>query len=188
LNKWFGKRTVRLLTMFAVLFGAFAAPAAAAETIVQPEPSAGNVDMYLRLDGIAGDVKTKGYSGAIKISHLEFDASRASGDASRTGGAAGKAELGDITIIKSLDASSVPILLSVLTGKEVKSAEIVVVSRGAAPTPLYTIQLSNVVLSNYHLVDTNESVRLSYAAMTVKYTKDGANVEGTWDRQRDGVR
>jgi type VI secretion system secreted protein Hcp len=113
------------------------------------------IDSFLFITGITGS----GPGGSIDILSFSFGASNASTVGTGTGSSAGKVSLSDLTITKTVDASS-PKLFDNLLNSMVISNVVLKVYRGAGaaggtgtPTEYLMITLTNVIISSYTLND-----------------------------------
>ncbi|MCR8630873.1 Hcp family type VI secretion system effector [Paenibacillus radicis (ex Xue et al. 2023)] len=129
-----------------------------------------NYDVYMKLEGIEGEATVEKFEKWIVLSDIHFEVSNTSSNSSGGGGASGKPTVKEFMVIKQFDSSSVPLFLNTLTGKHMKNGKIVFVSRGDSPTPLLTIELSDVVVSNYDFNNTNETISLEFNKIQLSYS------------------
>lgn len=127
-----------------------------------------NYDVYLRLDNIKGESANEQYVDWIVLTGVEFDASHP-GIGSISGGT-GKPTLNEFVIKKNYDSASIPIFQALLEGRHLSVGEIVFVSRGESPTPILTIKLNEVFISNYSFDNVYETIELSFGKIESTYS------------------
>jgi type VI protein secretion system component Hcp len=153
---------------------------------VVPAAAADDYDIYLKLDGISGESKTKNYQNWIQLDQVSFDIANNStvGSASK-GSGAGKAVQKDLTIEKQFDSSSIPLFLDLVTGKAITKGQIVFVKPGTT-VPFVTIDLDTVGVIDYSFSG-HEIIKLDYGAINFKYSVLGPDgkvvntITGGWD-------
>ena len=81
--------------------------------------------IYLRLDGIKGQTTAQGFEGQIEVSSFSHSVARPLALATgSTGAEVGPPALSEITLTKSTDASSAPLLKASLVGEPVATGRI----------------------------------------------------------------
>jgi type VI secretion system secreted protein Hcp len=129
-----------------------------------------NFDVFMNLGSLKGESTTEHYEDWILLTGVQFDASVLIGSHAGGGMGAGKAELNEFEIKKSLDSSSVSIFQDMLLGKHFDKGQIVFVSRGTSPTPILTIEIEDVLITNYNFNNTYESIKLNFAKIKSTYS------------------
>lgn len=137
-------------------------------------------DMFLKIDGIAGEAGDAVHKDEIEITHWEWKIEQESNMHSGSGGGAGKATISDLHFEHYADRSSPNLMKYCLTGKHI--AEAVLVTRKAGGTPLeyMKITMSDVVVTNVYSVASNgeegvlEQVGLSFSEVKQEYTVQNA--------------
>jgi type VI secretion system secreted protein Hcp len=129
-----------------------------------------NYDVYMNLGSLKGESTAEHYEDWIMLTGVKFGASVSVGSHAGGGMGAGKAVLNEFEIKKGLDSSSVPIFQDMLLGKHFNKGQIVFVSRGTSPTPILTIELEDVLISDYHFNNTYESIKLNFAKIKSTYS------------------
>jgi type VI secretion system secreted protein Hcp len=129
-----------------------------------------NYDVYMNLGSLKGESTAEHYEDWILLTGVQFDASVLIGSHAGGGMGAGKAELNEFEIKKSLDSSSVSIFQDMLLGKHFNKGQIVFVSRGTSPTPILTIEIEDVLITNYNFNNTYESIKLNFAKIKSTYS------------------
>jgi type VI secretion system Hcp family effector len=149
------------------------AAALAAGAVASVPGTAAAVDIFLRLDGVAGEVTQEKHKNWIKLDSYSvgFD----SGGVRRTpgGASAGKPACSVLEATKAFDSSSPLLMTAVMTGKQFQKAEIHFLRTGSADVFL-KYELQDVILSS--LGDSGgsdgaptESLSLNFGKATVRY-------------------
>lgn len=160
------------------------------------------VDLFLQIEGINGESQKKGHKGEIDIISFSFGAhQQGSFHTGGAGGAAGKAEIRDISVMKQVDKSSPELFKACATGKHIK--KVVIYSQkagGAEPLVYYKITLEDVIVSSLDnqgassgdaimesVVFNTAKVTFDYQAQNAQGGKDGGLVTAFYDiRQNHG--
>jgi type VI secretion system secreted protein Hcp len=129
-----------------------------------------NYDVYMNLGSLKGESTAEHYEDWIVLTGIQFDASVSVGSHAGGGMGAGKAVLNEFEIKKSLDSSSVSIFQDMLLGKHFNNCQIVFVSRGTSPTPILTIEIEDVLITDYNFNNTYESIKLNFAKIKSTYS------------------
>jgi type VI secretion system secreted protein Hcp len=129
-----------------------------------------NYDVYMNLGSLKGESTAEHYEDWIVLTGIQFDASVSVGSHAGGGMGAGKAVLNEFEIKKSLDSSSVSIFQDMLLGKHFSDGQIVFVSRGTSPTPILTIEIEDVLITDYNFNNTYESIKLNFAKIKSTYS------------------
>jgi type VI secretion system secreted protein Hcp len=140
-----------------------------------------NYDVYMKLGTIKGESAAEEYLDWILLTGVEFDASQVVNTGGGGAGSTGKSSINEFVVKKSYDSSSIPIFQDLLSGKHIADCQIVFVSRGEEPTPILTIELTEVLITNYNFDNALETIGLNFAK--IKSTYNGVNppVEGNFD-------
>jgi type VI secretion system secreted protein Hcp len=140
-------------------------------------------DYLLELDGIKGESLDPKHPGTIEV--LSFSWGATNQGSFGTGGGAGKVSVHDLTITKSVDASSPKLFMGCATGQHIKSATLYV--RKAAqkiPIDYYTIKLTDVLVSSFQATGDHgsykpqDSFSLNFAKIEFDYRPQHA--DGTY--------
>lgn len=133
--------------------------------------------IYMKFDGIDGDVTTKGFEKWIDLSSMQFGVGRAI--TMTTGKAANRAHgapsFSEITVSREFDMSSTGLLQSVVSGTDGKKVTIAIVETNGAELKKYVeYELEDTMVSSYSVSSgggvPSESVSLSYTKITMSYT------------------
>jgi type VI secretion system secreted protein Hcp len=151
------------------------------------------VDMFLMLDGIKGESSDSKHKGEIDIKSFSWGMAQ-TGSGHRGGGSGtGKVDVSDISLIKYVDKSSPSLMLACANGKHIPKGKITVRKAGENPLDYLTIDLENILVSNYqssHATESDtptESVTLNFVKVKLEYwtqTDKGAkgeNANFSWD-------
>lgn len=132
--------------------------------------------IYLKYDGVTGNVKTKGFESQIELNSASFGAGRDMGMAVRTNVNRGHAEphLTEISATKGWDDMASGLLLQdAIAGVGNKKAVISFTTTSKNVVLAFlTVELENVVVSNYSVgsggdAQPSEAFNLNYTKMTV---------------------
>ena len=137
-------------------------------------------DMFLKLDGIAGESADSKHKGEIDIESFSFGVTQA-GTAARGGGAgAGKASFQDLHIVKKADKASPNLMLKCAIGEHIKEATLTVRKAGGEQQEYYKIKLSDLLVSSFQNTGSGddsipmESVSLNFAKVEFEYKEQDA--------------
>jgi type VI protein secretion system component Hcp len=161
--KLFKKQLLALITVFLLAMAFSRVPASAAMT---PE----NYDVYLILDGISGESVTRGYENWIGLSGVEFDAANQGSSSAGSGGGAGKALLNQFKINKVIDSSSTSLFQNTMSGTHIPKGQIVFVKQGEVQEIILTIELTDIMITDYSFYDLGETVSLKFDSIKLIYT------------------
>jgi type VI secretion system secreted protein Hcp len=154
-------------------------------TIVVVTPATGAI--YMKLEGIPGDVTTAGHQNEIESLSVQFSVSQTGIREAGGKASARRSSLSTISVTKFLDKASPNLFLACATGQHINSA----VLTFAQPVTggLYEflkITLTDVFISSYDVSSggdlPTESVTLSYSKIEYKYSpKDSGPITVTFD-------
>ncbi|MCF5667019.1 MULTISPECIES: Hcp family type VI secretion system effector [Pseudomonas fluorescens group] len=151
-------------------------------------------DMFLKLGDIKGESRDQAHRDEIDISRWGWRMTQSGSMHSGTGGGAGKVDMANIAIEKSLDKSSPNLMMACATGKHYPEARIVVRKAGGDSSVEYlVITLKEVMVASYdtRAAATNdvltEEISLNFAKVDVSYQpqkadggKDGGPIRFGW--------
>jgi type VI secretion system secreted protein Hcp len=119
-----------------------------------------SADIFLKLDGIAGESTDDKHKGEIDVEAIAFDAKRATAAGSGSGGGSGKVKFAPFRLTKVYDASSPKLFAAAASGHHIKSATITFRRSGdAGDTEFLTYKLTDVVVSSYEQGGANPDKR-----------------------------
>src|SRR5215475_9742224 len=151
------------------------------------------VDMFLKLDGIKGESSDSKHKGEIDIESFSWGMSQSGGGHRGSGSGSGKVEVSDVSIQKVVDKSSPSLMLACANGKHIAKGTITVRKAGENPLDYLTIDLENILVSNYQASGANsadiptETVTFNFGKMKVEYWTQsdkgakGENANFSWD-------
>lgn len=150
-------------------------------------------DLFLKLDGIAGESVVRGHEKEIDIESFQWGFSQQSTARAGGGAGAGKPAFQDFSVTKRVDTSSPVLLQTLLQGRSIKTATFVAHKANAERgSTLIKIVLENVRVTDIKLTgsesgEPTESVSLSFTKLSYHYFpvdragKQGPAVSATWD-------
>jgi type VI secretion system secreted protein Hcp len=143
------------------------------------------VDMFLKLDAIAGESIDKTHKGEIQILAFSFGATQSGSTHMGGGGGSGKVNFQDISFTKYIDKSTPILLQMVANGKHFKEGTLTVRKAGEHPLEYLKIKLNEILVSSYSSGGSGgedrltENVTLNFAKIDVAYSPQKA--DGTGD-------
>lgn len=149
--------------------------------------------IYVKLDGMQGEAKAKGYEGAIAANGVQIGVTSSAGADARTGTTASRAQFSDLVFVKNVDSASPHLLVNCAAGKRFKSATVsFVATRGDAPVEFLTYRLTDVAVTSVSASGSENSVpteqiSLSFARIEIEYRpidasgKAGTPIRTGWD-------
>ncbi|MFN0027826.1 MAG: Hcp family type VI secretion system effector [Acidimicrobiales bacterium] len=129
---------------------------AASEPVCEPDPIEPAVDLYLDVPEVPGESARRGHEGDIEVLGYCFDGHNSiaanGGGGGGGGGAVGKFTLGELVLIKRMDAASPLLLDAVASGKLFANATLFVERAGGAEAPSLRakIMVTNAQVTGFH--------------------------------------
>lgn len=124
--------------------------------------------IYMKLDGVTGDVTTKGYEDWIAINSISHNNARVV--STRVGKLADREgttpNFHEFLIHKMYDGASHPIFAESCSPRAINKAEIHVCKNGDQPQPIRKIVLSDVIISNQGISSVTGSSSTQYFTMS----------------------
>ncbi len=152
--------------------------------------STAQAQVYLKIDGIAGEVAEPGHKDEIGVRDFTYGAEAAVSLGGAGGASVGKAKFEAFSFTHFLDRSSASLMLALAKGQHIKSA-VLTVRKPSAPSEFLKITLTDVLVSSVKTssdgTNVHEAVTLAYAKIQIEYftsTRDGKLVPGSkmsWD-------
>ncbi|MBE7542124.1 MAG: type VI secretion system tube protein Hcp [Bryobacteraceae bacterium] len=143
------------------------------------------VNAFLKYGDIEGETLNEQHPKHIEIHNYSWSGSHTGSPESGGGLAAGKAQVDDLMVTKTMDKSSPKLKLACCTGKPVDQAYLVVDRAGDTPTTYLKITLDKAVISSYNVNGGGgdlpmESLSLSYTKVSIDYipVDDDGNPQG----------
>lgn len=135
-------------------------------------------DIFLRIAGITGDSKITGHVGDIELQSFSWGVTNIYDP-----DLIGKANRGDLTVLKRLDRTSPQLMLAVFQSKIYPSVTLFVRSRGTNPLDFVKITLTGVAFSSYQPSGASGedqiSEAVSIAFQTIRFDFQPQNPDGT---------
>lgn len=135
-----------------------------------------SAEIYMRAQGISGDVTRIGYEQWIDLSKVGYDISVPAS----SGGAGGLPQLTDVSVTKLIDAATIALLDNITSGRHIPTVDIAFVQPcGDRVVEPFRINLEDVLLTGMsHSADTGstatapiEDVKLSFARIRWTYQR-----------------
>lgn len=144
--------------------------------------------IYMKIDGIAGDVTASGFEGSMAVDAFAFGANQSFGEGGG-GGGAGRAYFQDMAVSKRVAKGTPATFLALCRGTYIPKATIYVArAQGNRPAQTYVkYVLENVRISNYQVTgdgggsEPTESVSLNFAKITYSVSVLNGIEEMHWD-------
>ncbi len=131
------------------------------------------VDFFLKLDAIDGESVAEGHTKEIAIMSFSWGASQTTSVAGTGGSGAGKANLADLSIMKTYDAASAPMYKSLLLGTHIKTGVLTAAKSGAGGKAFLKISLTELFVTSIQISGSSEvpmeSVSFSYNTIKTEY-------------------
>lgn len=132
------------------------------------------VDYFLKIAGIDGESQSQGFENQIKIESFSWGGSQHSAVAGTGGSGAGKVNLADLSIMKTLDKASLPLFKSMCKGDHIATATLSAVKSGANGKPYLTVDLTEIFVTSLQESASSEipmeSVSFSYNQIKIQYS------------------
>ena len=147
--------------------GLAAGPAAAADAAGAPAAAFGSVDMFLKIDGIAGDSRDSAHAGEIDVQSFAWGVGTAENSS-------GKPALQDISFAMHVSQASPLLMIASAKATRIPSAVFVARTAGAERLEFYKLTLENCLVTSYQTAGSSEAptdfFNLDFAKVTMSYT------------------
>jgi len=153
------------------------------------------VNMFLKLDGIAGESAHKGHKDEIEVLSFSWGVSHAAPVAQREHRRAGRAQASDISFMMRVGKASPTLMLACATGRHLKEGLFVIETAGESPFAFYKLTVTDVLVTSYQTSGANElpmdSFSLNFRALRLRETvqdakgEPGDSVEAAFDFARN---
>jgi type VI secretion system secreted protein Hcp len=151
-------------------------------------------DMFLKLDGIAGESLDSKHKGEIEIESFSWGAANSGSAAHGGGGAgAGKVSMQDFHFVARTSKASPQLFLACASGKRITSGTLTVRRAGEQQLEFLKVTMTEVVISGWKQEGNTESdlpqeqVSMNFAKVKVDYTEQsragsaGETTSAGWD-------
>lgn len=155
---------------------------------------AGNVDAFLKLDGIAGESVDAKFKDEIDIKSFSFGVKKTAPTpgGGGGGGSTSRAQFSSFHIQKLVDASSPKIFQATASGQNIKSATITFVQDGESRAAFLTYKFDDIVVDEYEQGGDDEppmleDVGFAFGRVSISYRPQrpdgslGTAIEASWD-------
>ncbi len=137
-------------------------------------------DMFLKLEGVAGEAQDKAHKGEIDIQSFSWGLSNGATMGGGGGGGAGKVSFNDIHIMKEADKASPELMKRCATGEHIKLGLITVRKAGKEQQEFYKIKLSDIIVASVSNDGApggrpHESLTLNFAKIEFSYKEQKAD-------------
>ena len=133
------------------------------------------VDFFLKLDGINGESTDSNHSQEITVLSWSWGATQTTSVAGTGGSGAGKATIADLHVVKYVDAASVPLYKTLLSGKHVTTGVLTANKAGGDGRPFLKVTLSEMFVTSIQSGGATEvpveTVSFSYNTIKIEYSK-----------------
>lgn len=131
-------------------------------------------DYFLKIDGIDGESQDDNFKNQIKIESFSWGGSQTSAVGGTGGSGAGKVNLADLSIMKTLDKASLPLFKSMCAGQHIATATLSAVKSGANGKPYLKVDLTELFVTSIQESASSEvpmeSVSFSYNQIKMQYS------------------
>ena len=146
-------------------------------------------DMYLEIDGIAGESVSEQALGHIDINGWDISVSNGGTTHVGGGGGAGVASHGDVSIQKNMDKSSTALFKACATGTHIPHATIRMYKSGGEQQMYASIKMENILITSVNVggssgSDTmSENLTMNFSSY--EYVYKPQKTDGTLDTQTE---
>lgn len=151
------------------------------------------VDMFIQIDGIAGESKGSGHEGEIDVLAWGWGMSQSGSFHEGGGGGSGKVNVNNLSFTKWIDISTPVLMLACSNGDHIPKAVLEVRKAGKTPLPYIIITLEKIIVSSVMTGGSGgddrltENISLNFAKAAFKYVQQSdkgaeeAKKEYKWD-------
>jgi len=153
------------------------------------------VNMFLKLDGVAGESTHKGHKDEIEVLSFSWGVSHAVPVSHGERRRAGRAQASDISFMMRVGKASPTLMLACATGRHLKQGLFVIETAGEQPFAFYKVTVTDVLVTSYQTSGASElpmdSFSLNFRTVRLRETaqdpKGGAgdSVETAFDFARN---
>ncbi|QHQ36552.1 Hcp family type VI secretion system effector [Algicella marina] len=143
------------------------------------------VDMFLELDGIKGEAQDKTHKDHIDILAWSFGVSNSGTTHMGSGGGAGRANFGDISVTKYVDKSSPKLMETSILGSHIKKGKLYVRKAGGKQLEYIVYHLNDIIVTSVSTGGSGgedrltENIALNFSQMKFEYVPQ--KPDGTGD-------
>src|SRR5882757_2335755 len=131
------------------------------------------VDFFLKLDAMDGGSTDQNHKNEISVMSFSWGASQVTSVAGTGGSGAGKANLADLSIMKTYDSASVPLFKALLAGTHIATGVLTAAKAGGNGKPFIKLSLTELFVTSVQSSGSSEipmeSVSFSYNTIKSEY-------------------
>ena len=110
------------------------------------------VDLFLKIDGIAGESLDKAHKGEIELESFSWgETNEGPGRIGAGGGGAGKVQVQDLHVVAHVNKASPTLMLACATGKHLKVAVLTARKAGKGQQEFLVFKFSDLLVSSYQI-------------------------------------
>lgn len=155
------------------------------------------VDMYLKIEGIAGESKDSEHEGEIDIISWAWGMSQSGSMHRGGGGGSGKVSFQDVTFTHYVDKATGNLMLYCANGKHIPEAVLVVRKAGETALEYFKITMTDCIITTVSSGGSDDQDKLkedfsiNFAKVKVEYQEQASDGSGTpgpefgWDIEKN---
>jgi type VI secretion system secreted protein Hcp len=128
-------------------------------------------DIFLKIEGIAGESRDAKHAGEIDVMDWSFGVSQTGNFHTGGGGGAGKANFQDFHFVHPIDKASPRLFLACASGEHIKNAVLVVRKAGKEQQEYLKFTFSDLLVSSVQDGGAGGSAELPHQTVTIAFTK-----------------
>src|SRR3974390_3856377 len=119
------------------------------------------IDSFLKLGTLKGESVVKGFEDQMQIASWSWGMTQTGTTHTASGGGAGKVDVSDLTVTKTIDAASPTLSLSCCKGTHYDTAVLTMRKAGGTALEYVTLTLTDVLISSYSVADASGGDQLT---------------------------
>lgn len=151
------------------------------------------IDSFLKLGTLKGESVVKGFEDQMQILSWAWGMTQTGTTHAASGGGAGKVEVHDLQVVKTIDAASPNLALSCAKGTHYDTAVLTMRKAGGTALEYVTLTLTDVLVSSYSVAESGgdqlqDTVALNFGKFKFSYqpqdnkgAKKGGAIDATYD-------
>jgi type VI secretion system secreted protein Hcp len=151
------------------------------------------IDSFLKLGTLKGESVVKGFEDQMQILSWGWGMTQTGTTHAASGGGAGKVEVHDLQVVKTIDAASPNLALSCAKGTHYDTAVLTMRKAGGTALEYVTLTLTDVIVSSYSVSESGgdqlqDTVALNFGKFKYSYqpqdnkgAKKGGAIDATYD-------
>ena len=152
------------------------------------------VDLFLKIDGIAGESVDKAHKDEIELESFSWGETNEGAGPGGGGGGAGKVQIQDLHFVARVNKASPTLMLACATGKHLKQAVLTARKAGKGQQEFLIFKFSDLLVSSYQLGGSAhgdtlpiDQVSFNFAKIEMEFRPQKADgtldqpVKGGWD-------